>query len=100
MGNHSVINRLYKNMKPEQYAMHGAMNEDEADFFERTWNAHATEYGPLSPSAADNEHYNSSEDDDADEEKENGHGDGDADVDTKNYIKTDDSEIFGNMKDD
>merc|ERR1712129_24347 len=67
---HSAVNRLYKNMKPEEHEMFGTMNEDEAMFFERTRQAAlanvAAEHGQSSASGDEqqaNEHYNSSEDD-------------------------------------
>merc|ERR1712129_169887 len=41
-----------------------------------------------------NEHYNSSEDDEKKGDVES------EEADTANYIKTDDNDIFGNMKDD
>merc|ERR1712176_1451267 len=74
----------------------GTMNEDEAMFFERTRqnvlsNAVA-EHGQSS--ASSNEHYNSSEDDEKKGDMES------EEADTANYIKTDDNDIFGNMKDD
>lgn len=90
----SVINRLYKNMKPEKYEMRGDMSKDEAVLFERS-NVGGNEF--VESGSSVNDHYNSSEDELNGNEQKNEAMDEYEDAVTNNYIKTDDNEIFGGM---